>query len=121
MANKRTPEGLVKRRIQKALDSLGNDRCWWYMPSMGVFGTNGVPDFVACIDGRFLGIEAKRGKAVKPTTRQEIRIEAIKRAGGECIVVHSANIEKFEATIQSLIHGTGSTGQTSSGSVVAET
>ena len=121
MGSKRTPEGLVKSRIKKALDSLGKDRCWWYMPTMGEFGTNGVPDFVACIDGRFLGIEAKRGKATKPTTRQELRIEAIKQAGGECIVVHSANIEKFEATIQSLIHGTGSTGQTSSGSETAAT
>lgn len=77
------------------------------MPVMGEFGAAGQPDFVACIDGRFLGIEAKRGKQLKPTTRQQFRIDDIKQAGGQAIVVHAENIERFEKLILGLKNGSG--------------
>lgn len=102
MGTKRTPEGLIKNRIKAALNTLGPDRCWWFMPVAGEFGASGIPDFVCCVDGRFFSIEVKRGAAVKPTTRQEIRMEAIKKAKGEAIVVHAQNIERFENAIESM-------------------
>lgn len=41
----------------------------------------GVPDFLICLEGKFVGVEMKdRGK--KPTVRQEIELNKIRELGG---------------------------------------
>lgn len=109
MTRSRAPEGIVKDRVKAALRSLGPDRCYWLMPVMGEFGSAGIPDVLCCIDGQFIAIEVKRGKATVPTTRQEIRMDAVRRAGGRAFVVHADNIDEFEQKIQALIDGLGHT------------
>ena len=52
-----TSEGRVKTKIRKVLDDL---RCYYVMPVTGGYGNSGVPDFMVCYAGRFIGIEAKR-------------------------------------------------------------
>ena len=99
---RKTPEGEVKKRITAALKRLGPDRCWYVMPVMGELGTVGIPDYLCCIDGRFLAIEAKRGKALVPTTRQQFRIEDIQRAGGKALVINVENIRAFEVWMHEL-------------------
>jgi hypothetical protein len=48
---------------------------------MAGYGKSGVPDIVACIEGRFWGIEVKReGKAA--TVLQRRRMDEIEAAGG---------------------------------------
>jgi pantoate kinase len=57
MAN--TPEAKVKKQIRKILDTT---RCYYAMPVGSGFGNSGVPDFLVCHQGTFVGIEAKAGK-----------------------------------------------------------
>lgn len=76
----KTPESYEKAEIKTYLKSLGT-RCWYFMPQQAGFGLSGVPDIIACINGRFYAIEVKRpGKL--PTLLQDKRMQEIKAAGG---------------------------------------
>ena len=78
----KTAEFYEKHKIKLFLASL--DSCWHFSPMMNGFGKQGVPDIVACIRGRLVGIEVKRaGKS--PTPLQEHRMQEIRDAGGIAI------------------------------------
>ena len=47
---------------------------------------------MACINGRFIGIECKAGKG-KTTALQEKNLNAITQAGGLSIVVNEKNVD----------------------------
>ena len=80
-----TPEGRVKLAIRKWLEAQG---AYYYMPSQNGRGRVGIPDFVACINGQFWGIEAKApGKTHTTTKNQERELAWIARAGGVALVV----------------------------------
>jgi Holliday junction resolvase len=74
----RTPEGYEKDKIKKYLKSIG---AFFVSPYMAGYGKSGAPDIVACIDGRFWGIEVKR-EGKEPTMLQARRMDEIKEAGG---------------------------------------
>lgn len=77
-----TPEGKIKREINKLLDKYG---CYRFMPVPTRFGKKTI-DYLVCAGGYFLGVEAKApGK--EPTGLQEITLEQIHQAGGMIIVV----------------------------------
>ena len=52
----RTPESIVKAGVEKVLAEFG---AWYYMPVQNGMGVSGIPDFIACIDGKFIAIETK--------------------------------------------------------------
>jgi len=97
MAN--TPEAKVKKQIRKILDTT---RCYYAMPVGSGFGNSGVPDFLVCHDGTFVGIEAKAGKG-KTTALQENNLKRIRDAGGVAVVVNEANIEQLPAMLGDLM------------------
>lgn len=97
MAN--TPEAKVKKQIRKILDTT---RCYYAMPVGSGFGNSGVPDFLVCHQGTFLGIEAKAGKG-KTTALQEDNLKRIRDAGGVAVVVNEANIEQLPAMLGDLL------------------
>jgi hypothetical protein len=81
----RTPEGKVKDDIKKWLRDRG---AWFYMPVQNGMGVTGIPDFVCCLGGAFIAIEAKApGKRANVSPNQEHQIAAIHKAGGAAIVV----------------------------------
>src|SRR5580692_8653454 len=78
----RTPEAWEKQDICRYLDSLPN--CWYVKPMTFGYGKSGVPDILACLDGKFVSIEVKRhGKGA--TATQKRRMEAIAAAGGTAL------------------------------------
>ena len=80
----KTPEGKVKDAIKKELNARG---IWFFMPASNGFGKVGIPDFVCCVNGKFLGIEAKApGKRNNTTPNQDARINEIRAARGWAIV-----------------------------------
>ena len=83
-----TPEAKVKKAVTRQLKDLG---CYYFYPVTGGYGASGVPDVICCYKGRFFGFECKAGKN-KPTTLQDINIEAIRNAGGCAIVVNEENV-----------------------------
>ena len=81
----RTPEGKVKDEIKKVLKIRG---IWYFMPAANGFGKQGIPDFVCCVEGKFLAIEAKApGKRNNTTPNQDARIDEIRKARGWALVV----------------------------------
>ena len=72
------PEYYEKKAIKKYLESIC---AWHFFPYMAGFGKSGVPDVVACINGKFVSIEVKR-EGKEPTKLQWQRIQEIRAAGG---------------------------------------
>ena len=72
------------------------------MPVGSGFGNSGVPDFLVCHQGTFVGIEAKAGKG-KTTALQENNLKRIRDAGGVAVVVNEANIEQLPAMLGDLM------------------
>lgn len=81
-----TPEGKVKAKIKAYLKTVPD--CWFYMPVQNGMGVVGIPDIVACIQGRFVGIETKApGREGNVTANQRANLDAIVAAGGIAFVV----------------------------------
>jgi hypothetical protein len=90
-----TPEGLVKKTIKAV---LSHHKVYYTMPLGAGFGVAGVPDFLCCVDGVFLAVEAKAGKG-KTTALQDREIMAINIHGGKAMVVNEDNINEVKETI----------------------
>ena len=71
-------------------------KCFFWKEHGGMYGTAGIPDIIACIDGRFYGFEVKTEDG-RPTKLQESTIRKIKNAGGIALVVRS--VEDVKAVI----------------------
>ena len=73
-----TKEAVLKTKIRHWL--IHEKHAYFFAPVQMGMGVSTL-DILCCIDGRFVGIEAKvPGKT--PTPRQEMVIAAIKNAGG---------------------------------------
>ena len=57
-----------------------------FMHPTGGYGSSGIPDIIACYQGRFIGIEAKANGG-KPTALQLKNLNDIKNCGGQALVV----------------------------------
>ncbi len=80
-----TPEGKVKKRLT---EMLKRHKVWYYFPGNNGFGKSGLPDIVAIIRGRFVGIEVKADKSKKPTELQWKTGREIKESGGSWFLVY---------------------------------
>ena len=87
-----TPEKKVKDAVKKILNAHG---AYYFSPVTGGFGTSGVPDIVACIKGKFIGIETKAGKG-KATALQEKNLMSIMNTGGLAVLVNEHGIETLK-------------------------
>lgn len=83
-----TPESLVKKKIHAALKAVG---AYAVNYIGGQYAKAGTPDILACLDGRFIGIEAKAGSN-KPTMLQIIALREIDKAGGLALVINENNL-----------------------------
>lgn len=92
------PEAKVKARIKEILKA---HKCWYCMPNAGGYGTSGVPDFIACHRGTFLGIEAK-AKPNKATQLQQMQIDDILIAGGWGIVVNEDRLDDLDGLLNAI-------------------
>jgi hypothetical protein len=95
----RTLEEPVKERIKKMLAL----HCAYYtMPPANGYGRAGGFDFTCCVNGLFLGIEAKRDKHEKPTQLQTDNAEAAYAAGGIVLLIHSGNLDVLRRTLEQM-------------------
>jgi hypothetical protein len=88
-------EADVKAEVKKILAKLG---AWWFMPVQTGYGVKGVPDFVVCVDGRFVGIETKFGKN-KESVWQQKQGAAIQAANGVYLVINENNVDQLEGLL----------------------
>ena len=87
-----TPEKKVKDKVKKLLSEHG---AYHFMPATHGYGSSGVPDIVACLQGRFLGIECKANGG-KPTALQLKNLRELSSAGGVAILVDETGLSEFE-------------------------
>lgn len=93
-----TPEAKVKAQIKKILDATA---AYYAMPIGTGYGNSGVPDFLCCVKGTFVAIEAKAGKG-KTTALQDAHLERIKNSGGVAMVVNEQNIGTLKQTLEEI-------------------
>jgi hypothetical protein len=91
-----TPEAKVKKKI-KAI--LSEHDIYYAMPVGSGFGNSGVPDFLCCVNGRFVAIEAKAGKG-STTALQDKHLREIEKAGGVSLVVNEGSLDSLSGYIK---------------------
>jgi Holliday junction resolvase len=93
-----TPEGKVKKQVKKILDDVG---AYHFSPMTAGYGRSGVPDIIACVKGKFIGIECKAGKN-EPTLLQKHNMKLINQSGGLSIVVNEGNIKSLLTLVKEI-------------------
>jgi len=93
-----TPEAKVKAKIKAILKEHG---VYYAMPIGSGFGNAGVPDFLCCVDGSFLAIEAKANGG-KMTALQLKNFREIHDAGGITIMVDEEGLERLSGYVKLL-------------------
>jgi len=93
-----TPEAKVKKKVRTVLEKCG---AYYAMPVTGGYGASGVPDFLICIKGRFIAVEAKAGTN-KPTALQVSNMKRIEDAGGLAIVINEHNVDQLETILRGM-------------------
>ena len=95
-----TPEAKVKKAIKTMLHKY---KIYYIMPRPGIFGAPvGTADFICCICGFFMAIEAKSAggheRGVQGTRRKEVT-----DAGGMAFIVTPDRLPALEQTIKTII------------------
>ena len=90
-------EADIVRNIIKYLRTVPQCFCW--KEHGGMYGTAGIPDIIACINGRFYGFEVKN-EIGQPTKLQEATIRKILAAGGTAVVVRS--VDEVKAVVNGI-------------------
>ena len=98
----KTPEAKVKDKIKKILETHD---IYYAMPHGAGFGNAGVPDFLCCMNGKFLAIEAKADLSSAVTALQLRQLNDIEESGGVSWIVHADNIHLFEHWIRETKNG----------------
>jgi hypothetical protein len=84
-----TPEAKVKAKIKAILKA---HNAYYAMPIGTGYGNSGIPDFLVCLNGEFLAIEAKAGKGV-PTALQLKNLREIEAAGGRTLIINEESLK----------------------------
>ena len=92
-------EKWVKQQVVKMLKER---HVYYFFPVAGAYTSIGVPDIVACIKGRFVGIECKAGNN-RPTELQLRNLEDIRDNGGVALVVNENDLEVLKQRLETLI------------------
>lgn len=83
-------EKVVENKIKKWL----KDKNYWFFKVHGsIFQPSGIPDILACINGKFVAIEVKRSDGGVVSPLQKAQIQKIKENGGLAGVASS--MEEF--------------------------
>ena len=95
-------ENDIVKAILKYLKTV--PRCFSWKEHGGMYGTAGIPDIIACIDGGFYAFEVKTDTG-KTTALQDATIRKILAAGGTAMVVRS--VDEVRNIVEGTILGYG--------------
>lgn len=86
-----------ENRIKRWIETRGG---WWVKyAATGLGARAGVPDILACMGGRFFGIEVKAADG-RPTELQLRAVRKIRAAGGAACVLYPSGWEDFQAAVE---------------------
>lgn len=86
----------IVTKIKRYLKTVPH--CFAWKEHGGMYGTAGIPDIIACINGRFFAFEVKTDTG-ETTALQESTIRKINDAGGTAVVVRS--VEEVKSVVES--------------------
>ena len=91
-------EKIFENKVKRFLVSEGA----WYIKYWGgaQYTKSGIPDILACIDGKFYGIEVKAMNG-KPSILQLVNLRNIRQAGGIGVLLYPDDFDRFV----DLVHG----------------
>lgn len=92
-------EKQFENKVKKYLDSLPNT--WHFKYWAGPYSKSGIPDIIACINGRFVAIELKATNG-KPSKLQVYNIDKINKSGGIGYILYPHQFENFKKEIKLL-------------------
>jgi hypothetical protein len=93
-----TPEGKVKAKVREIFKEFGT--AYTHIPA-SQFGKAGVGDYICCVKGIYLEVEAKAGKG-KQTLLQRLRANEVEEAGGFYVVINEDNLVMLKALLETL-------------------
>lgn len=80
-----TPEGEVKKTVNRELNKRKQQGVHWHMPVQNGMGKPTL-DYTGCVRGKYFAIETK-ARGGKPTPRQEATAHEIVAAGGIAFLI----------------------------------
>lgn len=81
---------------KKVIEFLKTQNVWFIKYWAGAHYTRqGVPDILACIDGKFHGIELKTDTGT-PTKLQLYNLQRIRESGGEAYILRPKDFEAWK-------------------------
>ena len=95
-----TPESRVKAKVSAILKK---HNVYFFYPATGGYGRSGIPDVIACVRGRFVGIECKAGDN-NPTALQQRELQRIIDSLGSALVVRETNLDELDLLIKELVN-----------------
>ena len=100
--NKKVESMITEKELENKIKRFLADQGAYYFKHFGCkFSKAGVPDIIACLNGRFVGIEVKREDG-KVSEIQKYHLDQIKSQGGVALIVKPSNFDGFVATIEDI-------------------
>lgn len=85
---------MLEKKVENNIKKWLKDKNYWYFKVHGsIYQPSGIPDILACINGKFVAIEIKRSKGGVVSPLQKAQIEKIKENGG--IAGVATSMEEF--------------------------
>jgi hypothetical protein len=93
----------VKDKVVKLLKKYD---AYYFYPVASGYGATGVPDIVACIRGKFVGIECKANGG-KPTALQTKNLNEIAKNNGYAVLVDESGLGALGMMLEAIAGGSG--------------
>lgn len=92
-------EKVFENKIKKFLKTLPNT--WFFKFWAGPFSQAGIPDIIACVNGKFVALEVK-AEGGQPSELQKRTVRLINQCGGYASIVYPKDFEKLQEDIKKL-------------------
>jgi hypothetical protein len=93
------PETRFSQHVRRDLTSLAQTSGKVFFMKIQQVALRGDPDFVLCVNGKFVGLELKRSKSEKPEGLQAFKLMQIEKCGGRGFVSCPENWEMILGSI----------------------
>jgi uncharacterized membrane-anchored protein len=93
-------EKQFENKIKVFLNTLPNT--WYFKHWAGPYSKVGIPDIIACVNGRFVGIEVKAANG-HPSELQKRTVRLIQQANGIAYILYPKDFKNFKKDMNDLI------------------